>query len=70
MDYEYFDREFDFSLVKGSKKSGNSSRKIKNSRGGGKDKKTKTDCQKNKNQVYSQKYIRQKVSQMSKSHKK
>ena len=56
----------DFSLTKGGKKN----TKFKGSRGGGKGKETKTACHKNKNQVYSQKYVRQKVTKLSKSKNK
>jgi hypothetical protein len=63
MNYETLDLEYDFSLSKkGVKNTGLKS----GSRGGGKNKKNKRECRKNKTQVYSQKSIRVKLDKVKK----
>ena len=63
MKYDTWDQKFDFSLSKSGFK--NSGIKL-GSRGGGKNKKNKKECEKNKTRVYSQKSIRVKLDKVKK----
>lgn len=64
MNYEYEDT-FDFQITNMKPSGGKNG-----SRGGGKTKTNKTDCQKNKEKVYNQKTVRHKLLQTEKSKKK